>query len=69
MQSSEWHNPAKTMDELELVVKKIADFEALWRTSERLTQGCSDSSNVSVSQQTFRELAARLKEGDVVKAA
>ena len=69
MQSSEWQDPAKNMNEMELVVKKIADFEAIWRTSERLTPVCSDSSNVSVSQQTFRELAARIKEGDLAKVA
>lgn len=69
MQSYEWHDPATTMNEMELAVKKIADFEALWRTGERLTQECSDSSHVSVSQQTFRELAARIKQGDLVNAA
>ena len=70
MQSSEWHDTATTMNEMELAVERIADFEALWRTSERLTQGCSDSSKVlSVSQQMLRELAARIKQGDLVKAA
>jgi hypothetical protein len=69
MQSSERHDPAKTMNEIELVVKRIADFEALWRTSERLTEGCSDSSDISVSQQTFKQLAARMKESDLLKAA
>ena len=69
MQSSEWHDLAKNMDEMELVVKKMVDFEAIWRTSERLTPGGYDSSNVSLSQQTFIELAARIKEGDLVKAA
>ena len=70
MQSSEGHDTATTMNEMELAVERIADFEALWRTSERLTQGCSYSSKVlSVSQQMFRELAARIKQGDLVKAA
>lgn len=69
MQSSERRDPAKTMNEIELVVKRLADFEALWRTSERLTEGCSDSSKISVSQQTFKELAAHTKEGDLLKAA
>jgi hypothetical protein len=57
------------MNEIELVVKRIADFEALWRTSERLTEGCSDSSDISVSQQTSKQLAARMKESDLLKAA
>ena len=69
MHSSEWNDPATTMNEMELAVEKIANFEALWRTSERLTQGCSDSTHVSVSQQMFRELAARIKQGDLIKAA
>ena len=70
MQSSEWDDTATTTNEMELAVERIADIEALWRTSERLTQGCSDSSKVlSVSQQMLRELAARIKEGDLVKAA
>ena len=70
MQSSEWDDTATTTNEMELAVERIADFEALWRTSERLTQGCSDSSKIlSVSQQMLRELAARIKQGDLVKAA
>ena len=69
MQSYEWHKPATTMNEMELAVKKIADIEALWRTSERLTQRCSESSRVSDSQQTFKELAARIKQGDLQEAA
>jgi hypothetical protein len=69
MQSFGWHDPMTTMNEMELVLKKIADFEALWRTSERLTQRCSESSSVSVSPQTFTELAARIKQGDLEKDA
>ena len=57
------------MNEMELVLKKIADFEALWRTSERLTQRCSESSSVSVSPQTFTELASRIQQGDLEEAA
>ena len=69
MQSCEWHDPETTMNEMELVLKKIADFEALWRTSERLTQRCSESSSVSVSPQTFTELASRIQQGDLEEAA
>ena len=46
MQSCEWHDPETTMNEMELVLKKIADFEALWRTSERLTQRCSEGTSL-----------------------
>ena len=67
MQSSEGHNPMITMNEMQLVFKKISDFEALWRTSERLTQWCSESSSVSVSPQRSQKVA-RIESG-VKKAA
>ena len=69
MQSYEWHDPSTTMNEMELICKKFSDFEAIWRTSERLNQSCSDSSSVSVSQKTFTDLVARIKQGDLEKAA
>ena len=68
MKSSKWHDPARTMSGMELVVKKLADFEAIWRTSERLTKWCSDSNNVSISQKRSQNWAPRIKEGDLEKA-
>jgi hypothetical protein len=57
MQSSEWHDAIITMNEMQLVFKKISDFEAVWRTSEMLTQWCSESSSLSVSQQRSQKVA------------
>ena len=50
-------------NDLQLVVQMIADVEALWRTSEWLTQRCSESSGVFVANQTFTELPARTEKG------
>ena len=73
MQSHDGHNPAANMNEMELVVKRITDFEALWRTSKRLTQRGSDCSKVSTPHKTFTktfiELAPRIKQGELEKVA
>lgn len=39
IQSHDWQEPI-TMNEMQLVLNKIAALEALWRTSERLTPSC-----------------------------
>jgi hypothetical protein len=69
MQSSKWHDPARTMNEMELVIKKFADFEAIWRTSERLTKRCSEGNSVSIPQKRSPDWAPRREEGDLEKAA
>ena len=57
MQLSHWCDPATSGNDLQLAVQMIADLEALWRTSESLTQWYS--SGVSVSHQTFTERECR----------
>ena len=63
MQLSGWCVPATSGNDLHLVVQMIADVEALWRTSESLTQRCSESSGVFVANRTFTEPPAPTETG------
>lgn len=40
MQLSEWWDHPNSRNDLQLAVQMIADIEALWQTSERLTHRC-----------------------------
>lgn len=64
MQRGEWQDPASGMNEMQWVLKKIADFEALWRTSQELIQRCSKSRCVSPSEETFRPKTPDTTQGE-----